>query len=205
MAELKDLLDVPAFNDKMVKGASLLLEGLMETTGSSIDITSDENFKKTPYRIAKSYLEMCQGLSQLSEVKDILATNFPSDYHGMIVIDSIDAFSMCPHHFLPVQYKIDFGYIPHNKMLGLSKIPRFIKLLSKRPALQEDLTKEIITYFVDYVQPEGAIVTLRGVHNCMVCRGVGAVNSGAITSEIFGSFEKIETRSEFLQLIQHKR
>jgi GTP cyclohydrolase I len=202
---LETLMCNVAFEEKMVKGARLLLEGLNEVTGNTIDLKNDENFKKTPYRIAKSYLEMCEGLSQINEVEEILQTNFPSDYKGMVIIDSIDAFSICPHHALPVKYLIDFGYIPKEKMLGLSKIPRFIKLLAKRPVLQEDFTKQIIEFFVKHVYPLGAIVTMRGVHNCIVCRGVGAVNSGAVTSEVYGNFADLDTRTEFLQLIQNKK
>ncbi len=202
---LENLLKHQDFQVKMVEGAKLLLEGLSSVTGNSIDLKNDENFKKTPYRIAKAYLEMCGGLSQTGKVEEILETSFPSQYKGMVIIDSIDAFSMCPHHFLPVQYRIDFGYIPKDKMLGLSKIPRFIKLLAKKPILQEDFTKEIIELFVKHVAPLGAIVTIRGIHNCMVCRGVGAVNSGAVTSEVYGNFEQLDTRSEFLELIKNKK
>lgn len=212
--KLIELLTNESFK-KMEEGSRLLLEGLSEVTGA-IDYEDnyktipsfsleDPNFKKTPYRIAKSYVEMCMGLAQIEEVQDILATNFPSCYSGMIIIDSIDCYSMCPHHFLPVSYRVDFAYIPSNKMLGLSKIPRFIKLLAKRPVLQEDFTKDIITSFIKYVQPEGAICVVKGVHNCMVCRGVGATNSSATTSEVYGSFEKLETRTEFLELVKKNK
>lgn len=212
--ELIELLQEPSFK-KMEEGARLLLEGLSEVTGSFTAIDTlkmvpsfsldDPNFKETPYRIAKSYVEMCMGLAQMEEVQDILTTNFPSTYSGMIIIDSIDCYSMCPHHFLPVSYQVDFGYIPSEKMLGLSKIPRFIKLLAKRPILQEDFTKDIITQFIEYVKPEGAICVVKGIHNCMVCRGVGATNSSATTSEVYGSFEKLETRTEFLELIKKNK
>jgi GTP cyclohydrolase I len=210
--KLIELLQDPSFK-KMEDGARLLLQGLSEVTGDSKSAApflipsftiADPNFQKTPYRIAKSYLELCMGLAQLEEVKEILSTNFPSDYKGMIIVDSINCYSMCPHHLLPVIYRVDFGYIPNEKMLGLSKIPRFIKLLAKRPILQEDFTKDIVTKFIEYVKPEGVICIVNGVHNCMVCRGVEAINSSATTSEVYGSFEKIETRSEFLELVKKR-
>ena len=208
----------------MEEGARLLLEGLGEVTyiptqdkvltkkfgggdegvNSTIDLM-DPNFIKTPYRVAKMYLEICQGLGQMEEVKNIFSTSFPSTYKGMITIDSVDCFSLCPHHLLPVSYTCHFAYIPKRKMLGLSKVPRFIKLMARRPMLQEDLTKEIITTFIDYVKPEGAICILQGVHDCMVCRGVGAVNSACTTSEVHGSFEKQETRNEFFELLKLRK
>jgi GTP cyclohydrolase I len=212
--ELQELLQHESFK-KMEEGARLLLEGLSEVTGRFLPAAhgriqpsfslQDPNFIKTPYRVAKAWLEMCIGLANKNEVVDILKTNFPSDYTGMIIIDSIDAFSVCPHHALPVQYKVDFGYIPNEKMLGLSKIPRFIKLLAKQPILQEDFTKQIIDKFNEHVKPQGCIVIVKGVHNCMVCRGVGAINSSATTSEVSGNFDNLDTRTEFLELVKKNK
>lgn len=200
--------------NKMIKGAEMLLEGLSICTrkGDSDEMgivpsftLDDPNFKDTPQRIAKSYLEMCGGLGREQEVKDILDKHFPSEYKGMVIIDSIDVFSMCPHHFLPVKYKVDFGYIPNGQVLGLSKIPRFIDLLAKRPVLQEDLAMDIINLFNEAVKPEGCIVVLDGQHGCMQCRGAKQTSASAITSEVSGSFNEIATRSEFLNLIKLRR
>jgi GTP cyclohydrolase I len=188
----------------METGAAALLQGLSMITGNSFDLL-DPNFVGTPARIAKSYMEMCSGLGREEEVKEILSKNFPSKYEGMVIIDSIDVFSMCPHHFLPVKYKVDFGYIPNGKVLGLSKIPRFIDLLAKRPVLQEDLAMDIINLFNEAVKPEGCIVVLDGQHGCMQCRGAKQTNTSAITSEVSGSFKESATRSEFLDLIKLRR
>jgi len=188
----------------METGAAALLSGLAELTNNSFSL-SDPNFKETPHRIAKAYLEMCSGLGRENEVKDILNKHFPSTYKGMVIIDNIEVFSMCPHHFLPVKYKVDFGYIPDGNVLGLSKIPRFIDLLAKRPVLQEDFVTDIIKYFTEAIKPEGCIVIVDGQHGCMQCRGVMQPNSSAITSEVFGSFTNIVTRTEFLELIKLRR
>ena len=202
---MKCFLEHDSFNKKMVEGARLLLEGLGEVTGdcskSTIDL-KDANFLKTPYRIAKSYVEMCQGLGKLHEVEDIFSTSFPSDYNGIILVDRIAANSMCPHHFLPVSYKVDFAYIPEKRMLGLSKIPRFIKLLAMRPVLQEDFTKEVIQLFLEHVKPQGAIAVVTGIHNCMKCRGIEVHDSAAITSEVAGVFEESAPRQEFFELLK---
>jgi len=193
---------------QMVEGASLLLEGLANITNNkgvpSFDKT-DDNFKKTPYRIAKSYLEMCIGLSKKEEIQEILDTGFPSNYNGMIIIDNVSANSMCPHHFLPVKYKVDFAYIPSKKMLGLSKIPRIIKLLAMQPMLQEDYTQEILKCFNEYVKPNGAAVIVTGVHTCMQCRGVEVSDSPVITSELLGVFKEQDVKSEFIELLKLRR
>lgn len=200
--DFKDLLKQPTFELKMVAGARLLLEGLSEVTGNTLDLDTDENFIKTPYRIAKAYLEMNQGLSQKQEIEDIFKTGFPSKYTGLIVEDRIDANSMCPHHFLPVKYKVDFGYIPNEKMLGLSKIPRFIQTLAAQPILQEDYTKQLIELFVEHVKPKGVIAVVSGVHNCMICRGVKVVDTAATTSAVYGAFDELDTRLEFFELLK---
>lgn len=187
--------------EKMIKGAHMLIEGLSEVTGKSFDL-NDPNFKDTPIRIAKSYLEICNGLGQAKELENILKTDFPSSYDGMIIVDPISANSMCPHHFLPVKYKIYFGYTPKNAVLGLSKVGRFIKLLAAQPILQEDLSKEIISQFVKYVDPAGAIVVVVGEHTCMQCRGLNAPDTSATTSSIYGDFEDLPTRMEFFNLIK---
>lgn len=193
----------PHFRD-MVIGVSALLSGLSAITGDSFSL-SDPNFKETPTRIAKAFLEMCGGLGRENEVKDILNKNFPSDYKGMVIIDNIEVFSMCPHHFLPVKYKVDFGYIPNGQVLGLSKIPRFIELLASRPVLQEDFVTDIVSLFTECVKPEGCIVVVDGQHGCMQCRGAKQPNSSAITSEVYGSFSNMATRTEFLELIKLRR
>ena len=199
MKDFTDYLCAPGFS-KMRQGAKILLEGLAEVF-PSIDLRN-ENFTKTPYRIAKAYLEMCYGCGAKEDVKSILDTSFPAQYDGMVIIDNISAYSLCPHHFLPVAYRIDFGYIPKKRALGLSKIPRFISVLARQPILQEDLTKEIIKLFTKYVSPKGCIVVLHGVHNCIQCRGANQNNAACVTSEISGVFKEASTRSEFFEALK---
>jgi len=160
----------------------------------------DENFRKTPQRVARMYEEMFEGLGNEKKVKEILQTNFPSTYRGMIVSDWITAYSACPHHIIPVDYKVRFAYIPDGRVLGLSKVARFIKLISKRPVLQEQLTDDIVDYFERIVRPLGCIAVVKGSHACMRCRGVKD-NAQVITSSIRGNFEDKTVKDEFLKLI----
>lgn len=183
--------------EKLETGFAMMLEGLHQAYG--LDITN-ENFRETPQRVAKAYLEMNKGIDT-TEVENILKQNFPSDYKGMVILDKIQTYSLCPHHFLPVRYIIHFGYIPNGKVLGLSKIPRFIKLLSQRPALQEDFTQDIIKMFNAYVKPLGCAVVIKGWHGCMGGRGVEMPETATITSEVSGNFTDISVKEEFFKLM----
>jgi len=181
--------------EKIKKATIMLLDGL----GVSLD---DPNFKETPDRVARTYEEMFKGKGCEKEIKRMLSSKFPSEYKGMVIIDQIKAHSMCPHHLLPVEYDIDFVYIPRGHALGLSKIVRFIRLLSLNAVLQEDLTKKIIDIFNDEINPLGCMVVVKGVHNCMKCRGVKS-SGRCITSEVRGDFLKdADLKLEFFELLK---
>jgi len=157
----------------------------------------DENFKDTPKRVAKAYSEMMYGLS---EIENHVVT-FPSDYDGIIHFKDICAVGVCPHHLLPIEYKITFAYIPTREVLGLSKVPRIIKHMAARPVLQEDLTKEIKEYFIHKLAPKGIAVLVKGIHGCMKYRGITEPEE-VTTVELYGTFMEIpQTREEFYNLI----
>ena len=177
-----------------------IIRGIRETlNGLGIDLT-DDNFKDTPFRILKSYYEIFEGLYNTEEIKNILETNFPSNYTGIIVAKGIHCFSMCPHHFLPVEYYIDFGYIPDGKMLGISKLTRLVELLAKQPMLQEELTFQITHILNENISPLGSIVQVRGRHFCMVMRGVKQ-DSWTYTNNISGIFTTDVSAKEEFQLM----
>jgi len=103
---------------------------------------------------------------------------------------------------LPVIYSVDVGYIPKDKAIGLSKIPRIVKLLSKAPKLQEQFTQDIADV-LQRIECQGGIVQVRGKHQCMGARGVEQPQVVTMTSSIFGNFEQLEVRNEFQLLIQN--
>ena len=169
--------------------------------GLGLDLT-DPNFKDTPFRILKSYYEIFEGLHGSEEIKDILSTHFPSNYTGIVVAKNIHCFSMCPHHFLPVEYYVDFGYIPNERMLGISKLTRLVELLAKQPMLQEEFTFQVINMLDQYIKPKGAIIQVRGRHFCMVMRGVKQ-DSWTFTNKISGIFETdFSAKNEFQLMTQ---
>lgn len=184
------------------RGFATILSGLHEAFGLDLD---DENLRDTPSRVARSYLEMLQGID-VERSENILRQAFPSNYDGMVTLTNIECYSMCPHHFLPVKYIANFGYIPTNLVLGLSKIPRFIKSMCQAPALQESTTANIVDKFMEIVKPQGCILTLQGFHMCMGCRGVEMPEVSTITTAIRGVFETPGVREEFFdQIASSKR
>lgn len=183
------------------KGFAQIISGLYLAYGFDKD---DINVRDTPSRVARAYLEMLQGIDP-SKAESILKQNFPSNYDGMVVIAKIPCFSMCPHHFLPVKYEASFGYIPNGNVLGLSKIPRYIKTSVQAPVLQEDITEQIVERFSNIVKPLGCMVILKGNHMCMGCRGVEMPDTSTVTSAFRGNFEKQVVRDEFFTMIDfHK-
>jgi len=186
--------------DYIEKGMYYILRGLANDYG--LDLT-DVNFKDTPKRVSKMYAEIFAGIKNTDkQVNSILDSSFPSTSEGMIIAKNIRAYSICPHHFLPVDYVVDIGYIPNGKVIGLSKLSRLVELLAKRPILQEILTEEIVNY-LQKLDILGVMVIIRGQHYCMKMRGVKQQNSEIITSAVRGNFKDNEkTRKEFLDLIR---
>lgn len=183
---------------KIEQGTKLILEGLRDEFGLDIN---DPNFTDTPKRVARAYYEICEGINAKQEIESILSTSFPSQYDGMIVAKDIVCWSLCPHHLLPVEYKVNFGYIPSEQVLGISKLSRLVELLAKQPKLQEDFTNDIVEILECNIHPKGIIVQVNGRHTCMVMRGAKQTNSWTLTSKITGDFKNAETRNEFQMLI----
>jgi len=183
------------FKDKNIIKA---WENIIESLGLD---PKDPNFKETPKRILKSYYEIFEGVDNEDEIKKILSTAFPSDYKGMVIMDNIDCYSMCPHHFLPVHYTVHVGYIADKLVVGASKMPRLVEMLAKRPVLQETFTKEIVDNLMEHLKARGAMAVVTGEHYCMKMRGIKKACSMK-TSSLAGSFEMLDVRNEFLELIK---
>lgn len=167
---------------------------------------SDENFRNTPSRISRMFHEMCEGLNAKDEIKEILRTKFPSTYEGMVISSNIEVWSLCPHHLLPVKYVINVGILFNKECIGLSKIPRLVELLSKKPVLQETLTQEITEIIDTHLQTLGSICIIEGMHTCMQARGVKANGTKVTTSSCTGKFlnpdKHKNPKEEFLSLIK---
>jgi GTP cyclohydrolase I len=128
---------------------------------------------------------------------------FTVDYSEMVIVKDIDFYSLCEHHLLPFFGKCHVAYIPSNRVIGLSKIPRLVDVFARRLQVQERLTNQIADTIRDKVAPLGVAVVMEATHLCMSMRGVEKQNSFAVTSAMLGSFRtNARTRLEFLELIK---
>ncbi|XP_073845303.1 GTP cyclohydrolase punch isoform X2 [Musca autumnalis] len=181
----------------MARSYRLLLGGLGENPDR-------QGLIKTPERAAKAMLFFTKGYDQ--SLEDVLnGAVFDEDHDEMVVVKDIEMFSMCEHHLVPFYGKVSIGYLPCNKILGLSKLARIVEIFSRRLQVQERLTKQIAVAVTQAVQPAGVAVVVEGVHMCMVMRGVQKINSKTVTSTMLGVFrDDPKTREEFLNLVNSK-
>jgi len=163
----------------------------------------DPNFLETAKRAAKGLHELIHDQKQVKpEVEELLAKTFPAKYTEMVISKHNTAFGVCPHHLLPVIYRISMAYIPTQKVLGLSKLSRLARMLARGPRLQEDLTHELADALHLQLQSQGSAVYIEGLHMCMAARGVGAHEARLVTSGVRGVFlEHESTRQEFIKLV----
>jgi GTP cyclohydrolase I len=162
----------------------------------------DDNFRETAARAAKGFHELCHDHNQVSaEVSALLAKTFPAKYGEMVISKGNTAFGVCPHHLLPVVYRISLAYIPTRQVLGLSKLSRLARLMARGPRLQEDLTHELASVLHDNLDSQGSAVYVEGLHMCMAARGVGAHEARLVTSAVRGVFLELATREEFMKLV----
>jgi GTP cyclohydrolase IA len=163
-----------------------------------------EGLLKTPERVEKSFRFLTKGYQE--DVRTLLnSALFTVSYDEMVVVKDIEVFSLCEHHLLPFFGKAHVAYIPKDKVVGLSKIPRLVDAFARRLQVQERLTVQIATALQDAIHPGGVGVVIEAMHLCMIMRGVEKQNSVAVTSCMLGAFrEQSQTREEFLSLINKK-
>ena len=178
-----------AINEKLLEqGARLLLKGM------GVPDLNDSNFKDTPRRVARMYKQL------LTPQENNWAT-FPSPTSGMIILRNHRVFALCPHHLLPVELRAYVGYIPHKKVLGLSKLARVVEQQLTIPIMQEELGDKTADALWDKLDPQGVAVVLSGEHGCMKYRGIETTGD-VVTSAVRGLFaHSATTRDEFLKLI----
>jgi GTP cyclohydrolase I len=163
-----------------------------------------EGLAQTPRRVAKSLRFLTSGYGQ--ELDKVLnGALFPVAYDEMVIVKDIEVFSLCEHHLLPFFGKCHVAYIPNQRVIGLSKIPRVVDVFAKRLQIQERLTKQIAEALMERIKPQGVGVIIEAKHLCMIMRGVEKQNSVAVTSHMTGVFRDCDvTRAEFLRLVREQ-
>jgi len=160
---------------------------------------------RTPGRVARSLRFLTSGYRQ--ELDKVLnGALFPVAYDEMVIVKDIEVFSLCEHHLLPFFGRCHVAYIPNQKVIGLSKIPRVVDVFAKRLQIQERLTTQIAEALMERIKPQGVGVIIEAKHLCMIMRGVEKQNSVAVTSHMTGVFKDGEsTRAEFLRLVRERQ
>jgi GTP cyclohydrolase I len=159
-----------------------------------------EGLRDTPDRVARMYAELFAGLHK--DPREFLRKTFTQKYDEMVLVKDIGFAAMCEHHLLPFLGKAHVAYLPRGKIVGLSKIPRVVRVLSHRPQVQERMTEEIADLLMDELEARGVGVILEAAHTCMTIRGVRQAQSICTTSAMRGVFKDNQsTRAEFMSLV----
>ena len=153
-----------------------------------LGVTDKEIIKKTPERFLK-YLETFQISSDLDQVQNILSTSFSENCCSQIItLHNIKFKSICEHHLLPIIGSVNIAYIPKDKILGVSKMARLVNFVSKKPNLQERMSKEIADHMQEYISPD-CLIIVKAQHHCMTLRNIANDDSVMTTIIKRGAFE----------------
>jgi GTP cyclohydrolase I len=162
-----------------------------------------DGLQRTPNRVARAYLELLEGYGQ--DVETVVnGALFDVEYGAgeMIVVANIEYNSMCEHHMLPFVGKAHVAYIPSDKIIGLSKIPRIVDMFARRLQVQERLTNEVADALEEALDPQGVMVVFEGTHSCAALRGVKKHGVNMVTVAKRGAFRtNPDLRDEFYRMI----
>ena len=188
--------------DPQVDEHSLAAQALVKQIIAYIgDDPERDGVKDTPARVVRSWDELFGGYRM--DPAKILGTTFESSgYDQMVICKDIEMFSTCEHHMIPFVGKVHIGYVPTDRVVGLSKLARLVEIFSRRLQIQEKMTEQIADALVTHINPKGVMVVVSSKHFCMCARGVQKQHSEMVTSAIRGVFTEPNVRSEFLGLIR---
>lgn len=161
-----------------------------------------DGLSATPERVERAMTFLTKGYEQ-DPGKILRGALFDVDYDEMVIVKDIEMFSLCEHHMLPFFGKVHVAYIPNDKVIGLSKIPRLVEVFARRLQVQERMTRQIADAIQEAIEPQGVGVVIEARHLCMMMRGIEKQHSSTVTSAMVGCFRQKETRSEFLSLVRH--
>jgi GTP cyclohydrolase I len=159
-----------------------------------------EGLKRTPLRVAKAMDFLTSGYT--TSLDEILNNAlFEEESQEMVIVKDIEFYSMCEHHILPFFGKAHIGYLPNDRIIGLSKIARLVDLFARRLQVQERLTNQVADTVMEILDARGVAVVTEASHLCMMMRGVQKQNSSTVTGAMRGVFQADPfLRQEFMQL-----
>lgn len=184
----------PENTKKLEQACTLILEAIGEDP-------SRDGLIKTPKRFAKAWTELSSGYN--FDIDKISTVFEGENYDEMVIVKDIEFHSFCEHHLLPIIGKVSVAYIPNDKIIGLSKIPRIVEVFAKRLQNQERMAMQIADQIDTILKPKGVAVKISATHMCMHMRGVRKTTSSMDTISVRGLFRTDgRTRNEFLQSIR---
>jgi len=172
---------------------------LIRWTGDDPD---REGLRATPARVVRAYEEWFSGYKD--HPREYLKRTFEETggYDEVVVLRDIRFESHCEHHMTPIIGRVHIGYLPHNRVVGISKLARLVDVYARRLQIQEKLTAEIATCVDEVLKPHGVAVVAEATHQCMTTRGIHKTGVTMVTSRMLGVFrDHAETRHEFLSAI----
>ena len=179
--------------------AEAAVRTLIEWAGDDPD---REGLHDTPARVARSYGELFSGYKE--DPRQFLERTFQETggYDELIVLSNVRVVSFCEHHMLPVVGKASVGYLPGDRVVGISKLARVVRGFSRRLQIQEKLTLDIAEAIQDVLKPNGVGVVIEAEHSCMTLRGVNTPGSRLTTARLLGAIrDDPRTRNEFLRAV----
>ena len=176
-----------------------LFKSVLEELGEN---PNRPGLKETPKRIDKALRFLCGGYNR--NPKDVIKTFPAKNIDQLVVIKAIDFYSKCEHHMETFYGQVHIGYLPKDRVMGVSKFARLVEIYSRRLQIQERMTQQIADAIMKYLKPLGVAVVVKGIHLCMRARGIQKQNTEVITSVMLGKFREEDEsalRNEFLTLI----
>ncbi|MFZ0447075.1 MAG: GTP cyclohydrolase I FolE [Bacillus sp. (in: firmicutes)] len=186
--------------EKNLNQSQYIMDAMKELIKICGDDPERDGLQESPMRVLKAFLEYTEGYHE--DPKKHLEKVFDVDHQELILVKDIEFYSMCEHHFAPFYGVAHVGYIPNEKVTGLSKIGRMVEGYAKRFQVQERLTNQIAEAMEEILQPQGTMVVVEAKHMCMCSRGVKKANSSTTTTSTRGIFkEQNDAKLEFLTLL----
>ena len=176
------------------------IEAILRELGEN---SNREGLVRTPQRADKALRFLTSGYTT-DIAKIVNGALFTVKADEMVIVKDIEFYSLCEHHMLPFYGKMHVAYLPKDKVIGLSKIPRIVDAFARRLQVQERLTTQVAEAIQETLNPRGVGVICEAKHFCMMMRGVEKQHSGTVTSAMLGEFKHKETRDEFLSLVRQR-
>ena len=200
-AKISNKKNSPVIDIQSKASALSIASHIRDILGALGEDPDRDGLLNTPGRSEKALRYLTSGYS--ADVGQIVnGALFDVKYDEVVIVRDIEFFSLCEHHLLPFFGKMHVAYLPDQKVIGLSKIPRLVDVFARRLQIQERLTQQVAETIQELVNPLGVGVICEARHFCMMMRGVEKQHSGAITSAMLGAFrDNKETRNELLSLV----